>query len=157
MNNKKLAWIAIAIIMIFTSAPETFAADIMDTAVTSGSFKTFVAAAKAAGLTDTLKSPGPYTVFAPTDEAFAKLPPETWSALMKDKAKLAQVLSHHIVPGRIMVAEVKPGPTKTVEGSMITLKSDNGKITVDSANVIQSDVVADNGVIQAIDAVVLPK
>lgn len=157
MSKKKFIGFAIAIAMILTNITKVFAADIIDTATTSGSFKTFVSAAKAAGLTDTLKSQGPYTVFAPTDEAFAKLPPETWNALIKDKVKLAQVLSHHIVPGRIMVAEVKPGPTKTVDGSSITLKSDNGKITVDNANVTQSDVVADNGVIQAIDAVVLPK
>ncbi|MGZ3239006.1 MAG: fasciclin domain-containing protein [Burkholderiaceae bacterium] len=155
--KKKNTGIAIAVAMILTNAPNVFAADIIDTATASGSFKTFVAAAKAAGLTDTLKNQGPFTVFAPTDEAFAKLPPETWNALMKDKVKLAQVLSHHIVPGRILVAEVKPGPTKTVDGSSITLTSDNGKITVSNANVIQSDVVADNGVIQAIDAVVLPK
>ena len=157
MSKKKFTGIAIAVAMILTRATNVFAADIIDTAAASGSFKTFVAAAKAAGLTDTLKRQGPYTVFAPTDEAFAKLPPETWNALLKDKVKLAQVLSHHIVPGKIMVSEVKPGPTKTVDGSSITLTSDNGKITVDNANVIQSDVVADNGVIQAIDAVVLPK
>jgi len=157
MNKKKFTGIAMTVAMIFTSINNAFAADIIDTAAASGSFKTFVAAAKAAGLTDTLKSQGPYTVFAPTDEAFAKLPPETWNALIKDKVKLAQVLSHHIVPGKILVADVKPGPTKTVDGSSITLTSDNGKITVDNANVIQSDVVADNGVIQAIDAVVLPK
>ncbi|HEY8101890.1 MAG TPA: fasciclin domain-containing protein [Burkholderiaceae bacterium] len=157
MSKKKFTVIAIAVAMIFASATHAFAADIIDTATASGSFNTFVAATKAAGLTDTLKHQGPFTVFAPTDEAFAKLPPETLNALMKDKVKLAQVLSHHIVPGRILVAEVKPGPTKTVDGSSITLTSDNGKITFDNANVIQSDLVADNGVIQAIDAVVLPK
>lgn len=157
MNKTKYSGIASVLALMLLSATNVSAADIIDTANSSGSFKTFVAATKAAGLTETLKSQGPYTVFAPTDEAFAKLPAETLSELMKDKVKLAQVLSHHIIPGKIMVADVKPGLTKTVDGSSITLKSDNGMITVDGANVIQSDVVADNGVIQAIDAVVLPK
>jgi uncharacterized surface protein with fasciclin (FAS1) repeats len=157
LMNKNLAGMAITVAFLCTNITKVFAADIIETAATTGSFKTFIAAAKTAGLIDTLKSQGPYTVFAPTDDAFAKLPPETWNALMKDKVKLAEVLSHHIVPGKILAAEVKPGPTKTVNGSSITLKSDNGKITVDNANVTQSDVVADNGVIQAIDAVVLPK
>lgn len=155
--NTKMITIAFAIGTFLTIAMNTFAADLIDTAISSDSFKTFTAAVQAAGLTDALKNQGPYTVFAPTDEAFTKLPEGTLSALMKDKAKLAQVLSHHIVPGKIMVADVKPGLTKTVDGSTINLKSDNGKITVDKANVVQSDIVADNGVIQAIDAVLLPK
>jgi uncharacterized surface protein with fasciclin (FAS1) repeats len=157
MNKKKFTEITIAVAISLPCTSNVFAADILDTAAASGSLNTFVAAAKSAGLTDTLKNQGPYTVFAPTDDAFAKLPPETLNALMKDKAKLAQVLKHQIVPGKILVAEVKPGPTKTIDGSLISLTSDNGKITVDNAKVIQSDVVADNGVIQAIDAVVLPK
>ena len=158
MNKKKYGGMAYVFMMFFIIIMNTaFGADLIDTAVSSGSFKTFVVAAKAAGLADTLRTQGPYTVFAPTDEAFAKLPADTLDALMKDKVKLAQVLSHHIIPGKILVADVKPGLTKTVDGSSITLKSDNGKITVDDANVVQSDVVADNGVIQAIDTVVLPK
>jgi uncharacterized surface protein with fasciclin (FAS1) repeats len=157
MNINKCVRLATVITMLLINISNAFAADLIEAATSSGTFKTFVAAAKAAGLTDTLKTQGPYTIFAPTDEAFAKVPPETMTALFKDKVKLAQVLSHHIIPGKIMVNDVKPGLTKTVDGSSITLKSDNGKITVDNANVIQSDVVADNGVIQAIDAVVLPK
>jgi uncharacterized surface protein with fasciclin (FAS1) repeats len=137
--------------------PYALAADIVDTATEAGSFKTFVAALKAAGFADSLRSSGPYTVFAPSDEAFTKLPAGTWDALVKDKAKLAQVLSYHVVPGKITVADVKPGNIKTVQGDTLYLKSDNGNITVNDAKVIQSDVMADNGIIHAIDTVVLPK
>jgi uncharacterized surface protein with fasciclin (FAS1) repeats len=133
------------------------AANIMETAASAGSFKTFLAAVKSAGLTETLKNSGPYTVFAPTDEAFAKLPAGTWENLSKDKKKLSQVLANHIVPGKVMVAEVKPGKIKTTQGGMLTLTSDNGKVTVNEANITESDVTADNGVIHAIDTVVLPK
>ncbi|RJF98836.1 fasciclin domain-containing protein [Noviherbaspirillum saxi] len=133
------------------------AADIIETASTTPTFKTFVSAAKAAGVADTLKNSGPYTVFAPTDSAFDKLPPGTMSELMKDKAKLAELLTHHVVPGKIAVAEVKPGKVKTVQGQEVTLKNDNGKVTFDNANVIQSDVMADNGVIHEIDTVILPQ
>lgn len=132
------------------------AADLVETASTSGTFKTFLAAAKAAGFTETLKNNGPYTVFAPGDSAFGKLPPGTMETLMKDKAKLAELLSHHVIPGKVTVAEVKPGKVKTLQGDELMLKSDNGKVTVDSANVIQSDLMADNGVIHEIDTVVLP-
>ena len=133
-----------------------FAADIVDTAAMDSSLKIFVAALKTAGFTEALKNPGPYTVFAPTNEAFAKLPPGTWDALSKDKVKLAQVLAYHVIPGRVMVAEVKPGQVKTTQGSALTLASDNGKVTVNDANITQSDVAADNGVIHEIDTVVLP-
>ena len=133
------------------------AANIVDTATAAGSFKIFVAALKAAGFTESLKNSGPYTVFAPTDEAFSKLPAGTWEALSKDKVKLAQVLAYHIIPGKILITEVKPGKVKTTQGGMLTLTSDNGKVTVNDANITQSDVTADNGVIHAIDTVVLPK
>lgn len=135
---------------------QAWAADLVETASTSGTFKTFLAAAKAAGITETLKNSGPYTVFAPGDSAFGKLPPGEMETLMKDKAKLAELLSHHVIPGKVTVAEVKPGKVKTLQGDELMLKSDNGKVTVDSANVIQSDLIADNGVIHEIDAVVLP-
>ena len=130
------------------------AADLVETAATSGSFKTFLAAAKAAGMTDTLKNSGPYTVFAPSDSAFNQLPPGTVSSLMKDKAKLAEILAHHVIPGKVTVADVKPGKVQTLHGDMVTLKSDNGKVTVENANVVQSDMMADNGVIHEIDTVV---
>ncbi len=133
------------------------AADLVETAVTSGNFKTFVAAVKAAGFTDSLKSSGPYTVFAPSDEAFARLPPGTWNALIKDKARLAQVLTSLVIPGKVLVADVKPGKTKTLQGAQIMLKSDNGRVTVDEATVTESDIVADNGVLHAIDTVAIPK
>jgi uncharacterized surface protein with fasciclin (FAS1) repeats len=133
------------------------AADLVETASTSGNFKTFLAAAKAAGISDTLKNSGPYTVFAPSDSAFNQLPPGTVNSLMKDKAKLAKILAYHVIPGKVTVADVKPGQVKTLEGDSLKLTSDNGKVTVNHANVIQSDLIADNGVIHEIDAVVLPE
>jgi uncharacterized surface protein with fasciclin (FAS1) repeats len=154
--QKYIAALAVAMGM-YCEAGLARAANIIDTAASKGSFKTFVAAVKAAGLTDTLKNSGPYTVFAPTDAAFAKLPPGTWEALSKDKVKLNHVLAYHIVPGKMLVTEVKPGPVKTTEGGMLTLKSDNGMVKVNEANVTQSDMNADNGVIHGIDTVVLPK
>jgi uncharacterized surface protein with fasciclin (FAS1) repeats len=153
----KIFFNGIAAAMMLSFGTLSYGADIVDTATTAGTFKVFVAALKTSGFTQTLKNSGPYTVFAPTDEAFAKLPPGTWDALSKDKAKLAQVLAHHVIPGKIMVAEVKPGKVKTAQGDSLTLSSDNGKVTVDNANITQSDVVADNGVIHAIDKVVLPE
>ena len=133
------------------------ASDVVETAATSGGAKTFAAAAKSSGLSESLKNSGPYTVFAPDDAAFAKLPPDTREALMKDKSKLAHVLAYHVIPGKILVAEVKPGNVKTLEGDTVKLTSDNGKITVNEANVTQSDTEADNGVVHIIDTVVLPK
>lgn len=133
------------------------AADLIDTAIAAGNLKTFVAAVKAAGFTESLKGPGPYTVFAPSDEAFSHLPPGTWEALIKDKARLAQVITYHVIPGRTLVADVKPGMTKTVQGALLRLKSDNGMVSVDDATVTQSDMQADNGVLHMINAVALPK
>jgi uncharacterized surface protein with fasciclin (FAS1) repeats len=154
---KKFLTAALAAMAFAGASLPALGADLIATAVADGSFKTFVKAVQAAGLTDTLKGPGPFTVFAPTDHAFSKLPPGTLDELMKDKVRLAQVLTYHILPGETLVAQFKPGPAKTVQGNMLTLTSDNGKVTVDNANVIQSDVTADNGVIQAIDAVLMPK
>lgn len=154
----KRSFVAIASIfaLCFFTA-HALAADLVETASRSISFKTFLAAAKAAGLTDTLKRSGPYTVFAPGDAAFDKLPPGTLNSLLKDKQKLAQVLSHHVIPGKVTVTDVKPGKVRTIQGSELTLTSDNGKVTVDDANVVQSDLIADNGVIHEIDTVVLPE
>lgn len=148
--QKLLAAVACAVCM------NASADNIVETAATAGSFKTFVAALKTAGITESLKNSGPYTVFAPTDEAFAKMAPGDWEKLSKDKARLSQVLSYHIVPGKMLVTEVKPGKVKTAQGGLLALTSDNGKVTVNQANITQSDVLADNGVIHAIDAVVLP-
>ena len=133
------------------------AADIVDTAVSAGQFKTLVKAVQEAGLVDTLKGKGPYTVFAPTDEAFAKLPAGTLEALLKDKQKLAAILTYHVVPGKVMAAQVKTGPVKTVQGKSLTVSAMNGAVMVDKAKVVKTDIVASNGVIHVIDSVVLPQ
>ncbi|WP_338770483.1 fasciclin domain-containing protein [Massilia sp. METH4] len=133
------------------------AADIVDTAKSAGTFNTLVTAVQAAGLTDTLKGPGPFTVFAPTDAAFAKVPKDKLDALLKDKAALTKVLTYHVVPGKVMAADVKPGAVKTVEGASLMLAAKGGKVTVDKANVVKTDIAADNGVIHVIDSVVMPK
>jgi uncharacterized surface protein with fasciclin (FAS1) repeats len=132
------------------------AKDIVDTAVAAGTFKTPATALTAAGLIDTLKGPGPFTVFAPTDEAFAKIPKADLDALLKDKAKLSAVLTYHVVPGKVMAKDVKAGKVKSVQGSELTLATAGG-VTVDGAKVVKADIVADNGVIHVIDSVVLPK
>ena len=132
------------------------AKDIVDTAVAAGNFKTLATALQAAGLVDTLKGPGPFTVFAPTDAAFAKVPKATLDALLADKAKLTAVLTYHVVAGKVMAKDVKAGKVKTVQGSELTIGTTGG-VTVDGANVTATDIVADNGVIHVIDSVVLPK
>ena len=130
--------------------------DIVDTAVGAGTFKTLAAALSAAGLVGTLKGPGPFTVFAPTDEAFAKIPKAQLDALLADKAKLTAVLTYHVVPGKVMAKDVKAGKVKTVQGSDLTVATSGG-VMVDGAKVTATDIVADNGVIHVIDSVVLPK
>ena len=132
------------------------AKDIVDTAVAAGDFKTLATALQAAGLVDTLKGPGPFTVFAPTDAAFAKIPKAVLDALLKDKAKLTAVLTYHVVPGKVMAADVKAGPVKTVQGGSLTVATMGG-VTVNQAKVTATDIVADNGVIHVIDSVVMPK
>src|SRR5690606_13543760 len=133
------------------------AADIVDTAKSAGSFNTLVTAVQAAGLVYTLKGPGPFTVFAPTDEAFAKIPKAQLDALLKDKAALTKVLTYHVVPSKVMAADVKPGAVKTVQGSSFNVSVTGDKVKVDNANVIKTDVAADNGVIHVIDTVIMPK
>jgi len=132
------------------------AADIVDTAVAAGNFKTLVTALKAAGLVDTLKGPGPFTVFAPTDAAFAKIPKADLDALLADKTKLKSVLTYHVVPGKIMSADIKAGKVDTVQGTQVTIGTQGG-VMVDKATVVTADVAADNGVIHAIDTVLMPK
>jgi uncharacterized surface protein with fasciclin (FAS1) repeats len=132
------------------------AKDIVDTAVAAGDFKTLAVALDKAGLIQTLKGPGPFTVFAPTDAAFAKVPKDQLDALLADKAKLTAVLTYHVVPGQVMAKDVKAGKVKTVQGSDLTL-STSGGVKVDAANVVKTDIVADNGVIHVIDSVVMPK
>lgn len=131
--------------------------DIVDTAVSAGSFKTLVTAVQAAGLVETLKGEGPFTVFAPTDEAFAKLPAGTLDGLLKDKAKLQAVLTYHVVPGRVMAADVtKLSSAKTVQGQSLSIDTREG-VKVGAANVVKTDVVASNGVIHVIDTVLIPR
>lgn len=130
--------------------------DIVDTAVGAGTFKTLAAALTAAGLIDTLKGPGPFTVFAPTDEAFTKIPKAQLDALLADKAKLTAVLTYHVVAGKVMAKDVKAGKVKTVQGSELIVATAGG-VMVDGAKVTATDIVADNGVIHVIDSVVLPK
>lgn len=132
------------------------AADIVDTAVAAGNFKTLVTALKAAGLVDTLKGPGPFTVFAPTDAAFAKIPKADLDALLADKTKLKSVLTYHVVPGKILSADIKAGKVDTVQGTQVTIGTQGG-VKVDKATVVTADVAADNGVIHAIDTVLMPK
>lgn len=132
------------------------AKDIVDTAVSAGNFKTLAAALGAADLVPTLKGKGPFTVFAPTDEAFAKIPKADLDALLKDKAKLKAVLTYHVVPGKVMFKDLKAGKVTTVQGSDVTI-STMGDAMVNNAKVVSADVAADNGVIHAIDTVLMPK
>jgi uncharacterized surface protein with fasciclin (FAS1) repeats len=132
------------------------AKDIVDTAVAAGNFKTLATALQAAGLVDTLKGKGPFTVFAPTDEAFAKVPKDQLDALLKDKAALTKVLTYHVVPGTVMAKDVKAGKVKTVQGGELTVATAGG-VMVDGAKVTATDIVADNGVIHVIDSVVIPR
>jgi uncharacterized surface protein with fasciclin (FAS1) repeats len=133
--------------------------DIVAVAAGAGKFNTLVAAVKAAGLVETLQGKGPFTVFAPTDEAFAKLPEGTVASLLKpeNKEKLVAILTYHVVPGKVMAADVKTMKAKTVNGKELSLKVEDGKVTVDDAKVIKTDIAAKNGVIHVIDSVILPK
>ena len=148
--------LATAALFLFAGASHA-AADIVDTAVSAGQFNMLVKAVQAAGLVDTLKGKGPYTVFAPTDAAFAKLPPGTLDALLKDKQKLTQILTYHVVSGKVVAADVKPGMVKTVEGQSLNVSVKDGSVMVNDAKVTNTDIIASNGVIHVIDTVVIPK
>lgn len=131
--------------------------DIVDTAVAAGSFKTLVTAVQAAGLVDTLKGDGPFTVFAPTDEAFAKIPADQLNALLQDKDALTKVLTYHVVPGKVMAKDVTQlASAETVQGQSIKIDTSAG-VKVDNANVVKTDIVTSNGVIHVIDSVILPR
>jgi uncharacterized surface protein with fasciclin (FAS1) repeats len=131
--------------------------DIVDVAVGAGDFETLVTAVKAAGLVETLKGEGPFTVFAPTDEAFAKIPKDQLDALLADKAKLTAVLTYHVVPGKVMAADVvKLDSAKTVQGQSVSIGHADG-VTVDGAKVVKTDIPASNGVIHVIDTVIIPE
>jgi uncharacterized surface protein with fasciclin (FAS1) repeats len=151
MLSRVLACAALSV-----AASTALAADIVDTAAAAGQFRTLVAALEKADLVDTLKGAGPYTVFAPTDEAFAKLPKGALEGLLNDKEKLTSVLTYHVVPGKAMAADVKPGKAKTVQGESLTVATKNGAVTVNDARVIKTDIAASNGVIHVVDSVLLP-
>lgn len=144
-----------AVAVSFCLMSSAHAKDLVDTAVSAGNFNTLAAALQAAGLVETLKGKGPFTVFAPTDAAFAKIPKAQLDALLADKAKLTAVLTYHVVSGSVMSGDVKAGMVKTVQGSSLTV-STMGGVKVDNANVTAVDIIADNGVIHVIDTVVLP-
>ncbi len=130
---------------------------IVDIAVQAGSFQTLVQAVQAAGLVETLSGEGPFTVFAPTDEAFAQIPQDTLQAVLANKEQLTAILTYHVVPGKLMAADVvRSSQLQTVQGQSITVSTEGG-VRVDEANVIQTDIVADNGVIHVIDRVIMPK
>lgn len=139
----------------FTAAAQN--KDIVDTAVAAGSFNTLVKAVQAAGLVETLKGPGPFTVFAPTDEAFAKLPAGTVENLLANPDKLRAVLTYHVLSGKVMAADVKPGDVATVQGSKARLSTKGGKVMIDNAQIVKTDIATSNGVIHVIDSVILPK
>ena len=158
MNAKYSAY---GVAGILVAASPAAAADIVETAVSNGSFKTLTAALQAAGLVETLKGKGPYTVFAPTDEAFKKLPAGTVETLLKpeNKAQLQKVLTYHVVSGNVMSGDLKGKTTnaKTVEGSAVRIDASGNAVKVDDAVVTQADVSASNGVIHVIDRVIMPK
>jgi uncharacterized surface protein with fasciclin (FAS1) repeats len=137
-------------------APADGAKDIVDTAVGAGNFTTLAKLLGDAGLVETLKGPGPFTVFAPTDEAFAAVPKDVLDGLAADKTKLAAVLTYHVVAGKVMAADIKPGDVPTVNGATVKLSAADGKVMVNDATVTTADIVASNGVIHVIDKVILP-
>lgn len=149
-------WLArlIGITLLFSGS--AVADDFLETAQRSGSFNTFLQAMKLSGLTRELKTGGPFTAFIPTDEAFARLPDDQWQALSKNPDEMARLVRYHLTRGKVKVAEVKPGRVASVEGHALLLKSDNGMVTVNGARVTESDLVADNAIIHAIDAVLVP-
>ncbi len=152
-----LALAAVVSLSVPVQAAAPATKDIVDTAVAAGSFKTLATALGAAGLVDTLKGAGPFTVFAPTDEAFAKLPKGTLDALLKDKAKLTAILTYHVVAGKVLAADVvKLKTAKTLQGQNVKIDASNG-VKINDAKVVTADVMASNGVIHVIDTVLLPQ
>lgn len=165
MLKKTFAVATVAAVVLTVAASGTTAVraetrDVVDTAVAAGSFKTLAKALDAAGLVTTLKGAGPFTVFAPTDEAFAKLPDGTLETLLKpeNKEKLRRILTYHVVTGKVMAADVvKLQSAKAVSGDTITVNVQDGVVHVDKATVTSADVIASNGVIHVIDSVILPQ
>jgi uncharacterized surface protein with fasciclin (FAS1) repeats len=157
MKTRTVVLIASAITALALSASaENAQKDIVDTAVSAGDFTTLVQAVQAAGLVETLKSEGPFTVFAPTDEAFAKLPAGTLESLLADPAKLKAILLYHVVSGRVLAADVvELSSAKTAQGQEVKISTIGG-VKVDNANVVKTDILTSNGVIHVIDTVILP-
>ena len=157
MTFKKFVVVLATVVMAPVAMAGSYAKkDIVDTAVDAGSFNTLVTAVQAAGLVETLKGDGPFTVFAPTDEAFAKIPEADLQALLSDKEALTKVLTYHVVPGKVMAQDVVGlDSATTVEGSEITIASTDG-VMVDEAKVLKTDILTSNGVIHVIDSVILP-
>ena len=153
---KKTLCIFIISLALAVNFSASHAENLLVTAEQAGSFKIFLGAIKAAGLTQQLNEMGPYTIFAPDDHAFSTLPDGEWESISKNKIRLTRLLNHHIIKGKVKITEVKPGKIASLEGSHLRLKSDNGLVTVNSASVTQSDLLADNGVIHAIDGVLMP-
>ncbi len=156
MQENLMKKVIVSTFLLLTSASFSFAADIVDTAVSAGSFKTLVSLVQKAGLVETLKGAGPFTVFAPTDEAFAKVPANVLEELGNNPDKLKAVLTYHVVGAKVMAADVKTGAAPTVNGAKINLKAEGGKVMVNKANVVKADIACDNGVIHVIDSVILP-
>lgn len=145
----------LTLITLITSG-SSWADDLLETAQRSGSFKTFLRAVRICGLTRELKTEGPFTAFLPTDDAFARLPDAQWQALLKNPEQLASMIRYHLTPGMVKVTEVKPGTVDSLEGHALNLTSDNGMVTVNGARVTESDLMAENAIIHAIDTVLLP-
>jgi uncharacterized surface protein with fasciclin (FAS1) repeats len=158
--SKHLIGAAVALPLVIGGATG-HAADIVETAADAGSFDTLVAAVEAAGLVETLKGEGPFTVFAPTDEAFAQLPEGTVDSLLQpeNKDRLVALLTYHVVPGKVMSSDLagQAIEVETVQGSPVSIDATDGAVTVDQATVTQADIETDNGVIHVIDMVIMPK
>jgi uncharacterized surface protein with fasciclin (FAS1) repeats len=160
MINLRSATLALVSSLVLATPSIGAEMDIVDTAVSAGNFKTLATALQAAGLVDTLKSEGPFTVFAPTDEAFAKLPAGTVDNLLKpeNREKLAAILTYHVIPGATKAADVVGlKRVATVNGQSLTVSHTNSKVMIDGATIVATDIVASNGIIHVIDSVVLPK
>ncbi len=161
MNRIKMMMVMTAMVIGMMAMPVVAnpdKKDIVDTAVGAGSFNTLVAAVKAAGLVETLKGAGPFTVFAPTDEAFAKLPKATLDSLLADKKALTKILLYHVVSGNVMAKDVVGlKEAKTVQGSAAKITVNGGKVMIDKANVVKTDIACTNGVIHVIDTVIIPQ
>jgi uncharacterized surface protein with fasciclin (FAS1) repeats len=161
--NLTTLWVAVLMISVVAFASADYMnsmgkKSIVETAVGAGKFKTLVTAVKAADLVETLSGPGPFTVFAPTDDAFAALPAGTVEALLKNKDKLQAVLTYHVVAGKVMASDVvNLKSAKTVNGQDVTIMVKDGTVMVDNAKVVMTDIECTNGVIHVIDAVILPR